>query len=163
MSFIDRIKTIFSATRRNDSVQVNTAISRDANSESFLEFKSCLYDLLKKDDYISKKEYMPLIEKNNELISSFNVLRSTGMIHSYAIKNGLDINDINYVLDMVSNLELYINDHNENFISSKMESERSYLDNILSEIDRNIMLDDDQRRVVLSDEDYMLVIAGAGA
>lgn len=101
MTLLERIKAIFSATRRNDSVQVNTAISRDANSESFLEFKSCLYDLLKKDDYISKKEYMPLIEKNNELIRSFNVLRSTGMIHSYAIKNGLDINDINYVLDMV--------------------------------------------------------------
>ncbi len=101
MTLLGRIKDIFSATRRNDGVQVNTAISRDKNSELFIEFKSCLYNLLKKDDYISKKEYMPLIEKNKELISSFNVLRSTGMIHSYAIKNGLDINDIDYVLDMV--------------------------------------------------------------
>ena len=163
MTLLERIKAIVSATRRNDGVQVNTAISRDTNSELFIEFKSCLYNLLKKDDYISKKEYMPLIEKNKELISSFNVLRSTGMIHSYAIKNGLDINDIDYVLDMVSNLELYINDHNENFISSKMESERLYLDTILSAVDDRIMLDDDQRRVVLTDEDYMLVIAGAGA
>ena len=81
MTLLERIKDIFSATRRNDGVQVNTAISRDANSELFIEFKSCLYNLLKKDDYISKKEYMPLIEKNKELISSFNVLRSTGMIH----------------------------------------------------------------------------------
>ncbi|MBC6713771.1 UvrD-helicase domain-containing protein [Treponema sp. Marseille-Q3903] len=44
-----------------------------------------------------------------------------------------------------------------------MVSEKEYLDNILKEIDPVIKLDDDQRKVVLTDEDYCLVIAGAGA
>ena len=44
-----------------------------------------------------------------------------------------------------------------------MVTEKRYLDNILHEVDPVIMLDDDQRRVVLTDEDYCLVIAGAGA
>ena len=53
--------------------------------------------------------------------------------------------------------------HNEKFISDHLVSEKSYLDGILSEVDPNIKLDDEQRKVVLSDEDYTLVIAGAGA
>ncbi len=40
---------------------------------------------------------------------------------------------------------------------------KEYLDNILKSVDPNIVLDEDQRRVVLADEDYCLVIAGAGA
>lgn len=44
-----------------------------------------------------------------------------------------------------------------------MISEKNYLDNILKECDPAILLDDDQRRVVLTDEDYCLVVAGAGA
>lgn len=37
------------------------------------------------------------------------------------------------------------------------------MDNILRDVDPKIKLDDDQRRVILTDEDYCLVIAGAGA
>ncbi len=37
------------------------------------------------------------------------------------------------------------------------------LDNILKPVDPAVSLDDDQRRVVLTDEDYCLIIAGAGA
>ena len=44
-----------------------------------------------------------------------------------------------------------------------MIAEKEYLDNILKSIDPTILLDEDQRRVVLADEDYCLVIAGAGA
>ena len=53
--------------------------------------------------------------------------------------------------------------HNGTFIDKKLESEKTYLDTILSDVDPHIMLDDDQRRVILTDEDYCLVIAGAGA
>ena len=41
--------------------------------------------------------------------------------------------------------------------------EDKYLDNILKAVNPNILLDEDQRRVILTDEDYCLVIAGAGA
>ena len=44
-----------------------------------------------------------------------------------------------------------------------MKTEKTFLDNILRDVDPNIKLDDDQRRVILTDEDYCLVIAGAGA
>ena len=43
------------------------------------------------------------------------------------------------------------------------QAEKDYLDNVLKSVDPVIDLDEDQRRVALSDEDYTLVIAGAGA
>lgn len=52
---------------------------------------------------------------------------------------------------------------NERFIQKEMVKEKDYLDNVLKSVDPVIDLDEDQRRVVLSDEDYTLVIAGAGA
>ena len=53
--------------------------------------------------------------------------------------------------------------HNECYIMNAMEQEKQYLDTILHDVDPKIMLDEDQRRVILTDEDYCLVIAGAGA
>ena len=44
-----------------------------------------------------------------------------------------------------------------------MEEEKAYLDNILKACDQAILLDREQREVVLSEEDNTLVIAGAGA
>ena len=53
--------------------------------------------------------------------------------------------------------------HNKAYVASHLKSEKEYLDTILKKIDPVINLDDEQRNVVLSDEDYTLVIAGAGA
>jgi len=61
------------------------------------------------------------------------------------------------------NFEAIIDAHNEEYIQRAMKSEKTYLDNILHNVDPKIKLDDDQRRVILTDEDYCLVIAGAGA
>ena len=53
--------------------------------------------------------------------------------------------------------------HNRSFLEKHLVADKAYLDNVLKMVDPAINLDDEQRRVVLSDEDYMLVIAGAGA
>lgn len=53
--------------------------------------------------------------------------------------------------------------HNRDYLEKHLVSEKEYLDNVLKKVDPVINLDDEQRRVVLSDEDYTLVIAGAGA
>lgn len=53
--------------------------------------------------------------------------------------------------------------HNEKYVQYHLKEDKDYLDSILLPVDPKIILDDEQRRVVLSDEDYTLVIAGAGA
>ncbi len=62
-----------------------------------------------------------------------------------------------------SELELRLNKHNEHFIAKKLEEYKSYFDNFLSATDKSIKLDEEQRKAILTDEDYCLVIAGAGA
>ena len=57
----------------------------------------------------------------------------------------------------------WIRAHNAAYIDHALEEERDYLDHILDRIDPSIRLDSAQRRMVLTDEDNCLVIAGAGA
>jgi len=53
--------------------------------------------------------------------------------------------------------------HNEKWIDEQLERNKSYFDTILSKIDPQIRLDDEQRRAILNDEDHALIVAGAGA
>ena len=57
----------------------------------------------------------------------------------------------------------WIQAHNARYIERALEEERDYLDHVLDQVDPEIRLDEAQRRMVLTDEDNCLVIAGAGA
>jgi len=53
--------------------------------------------------------------------------------------------------------------HNIAYIDRIVEREETYFDNLLRDIDPNIRLDAEQRRAVVTDDDYCLLVAGAGA
>ena len=53
--------------------------------------------------------------------------------------------------------------HNENYIKEALIKYKDYFDNMYKGIDDNIILDEEQRIAILTDEDYNLIIAGAGA
>ena len=53
--------------------------------------------------------------------------------------------------------------NNKEYIDNTINTHRSYLENLLKESDPNITLDLNQMKVVLDDEDYTLVVAGAGS
>lgn len=67
------------------------------------------------------------------------------------------------MLDMLKNPEQAVQERNERYIRSAMEKKKDLLDHLLDDLDPGIVLDQDQREVVLADEDYTLVVAGAGA
>ncbi len=74
------------------------------------------------------------------------------------------VNILNLCDDEYShNIEAKVERHNNAFVNAKLEEYREYLDNILKKVDKNIKLDNEQRNCVLVDEDYCLVVAGAGA
>jgi DNA helicase-4 len=52
---------------------------------------------------------------------------------------------------------------NDGVIKLKLSEHKAYFDSILHAVDPAIKLDDEQRAAILSDEEYCLVIAGAGA
>ena len=60
-------------------------------------------------------------------------------------------------------LDTLVRDHNTKYVDETVEVNREYFDNILKDIDPNIRLDDEQRRAVVTDDDYCLLVAGAGA
>ncbi|MDR3344134.1 MAG: UvrD-helicase domain-containing protein [Oscillospiraceae bacterium] len=53
--------------------------------------------------------------------------------------------------------------HNAEYTDRIVEKESKYFDNLLRDIDPNIILDAEQRRAVVTDDDYCLLVAGAGA
>lgn len=137
-------------------------------NESF-EFKSLekyqndINNLLMRDKYISKKEYLYLFESIQELCEKLLLMDKESVLSSWCKKQKTNYVKLKELLKFYNNTENIVKEHNELFICSHLKLDKQYLDNILEKDDPNIKLDDEQRRVVLSDEDYTLVIAGAGA
>lgn len=132
------------------------------------EFEVYLHTLLDCDKYLAKSDFLHLVDEYEDIFATFNNLQETKMLEHYCSTNNCDIVRIKSFIRNYQELKddkdtSAIHKHNEKFLSDHLVSEKSYLDGILSEVDPNIKLDDEQRKVVLADEDYTLVIAGAGA
>jgi len=126
-------------------------------------FKNAIDILLSKNVYIAKRDYINIIENFSETYRQFHIIRKSSLLEDYCRKNQVDMHVILKALKTFDNIEFIVDEHNTKFIEKAMLSEKDFLDNMLSEIDPSIKLDEDQRKVVLTDEDYCLVIAGAGA
>ena len=131
--------------------------------KKLLALKQQMDALLTDNRYVARSEYGQMLLEAKVVIEYFDVLKTSGMLKSFCVKNDLDVSAVQNTLGTYSNFSALIDNHNEAYIQNAMVSEKKYLDTILYEVDPAIMLDDDQRRVVLTDEDYCLVIAGAGA
>ncbi|MGN0179134.1 MAG: UvrD-helicase domain-containing protein [Monoglobaceae bacterium] len=119
--------------------------------------------LLSEDKYISKSKYRSKLLEEKKTIEYFAVLDNSGMLKSFCDSNKIAVSAVETTLNRYRNFEAIVDTHNEEYIQRAIKNEKTYLDNILSDVDPKIKLDDDQRRVILTDEDYCLVIAGAGA
>ena len=108
-------------------------------------------NILKKDIYINKK----IIDN---IFDIFYFLLNLEKIEGRVDKN-LYNKSVKIVNDGYRIVEL----HNKNFIERKLIEYKDYFDNMFKSFDSNIILDDEQRRAILTDEDYSLVIAGAGS
>ncbi|SFO09126.1 DNA helicase-4 [Pseudobutyrivibrio sp. UC1225] len=138
-------------------------VAKNENLIKLHELYDALSGLLECNRYISKREYVPLINNYVNTIQFFDAIKSGNMVEQFCVKNAEDSIYVNKAIHTYSEIDKLIDEHNEEFIVNSLDSEKQYLDEVLKPIDEAIILDDDQRRVVLSDEDYTLVIAGAGA
>ncbi len=119
------------------------------------------------DSYIARSDYMDELKKYDDTLIFFQNLESSDTFSEFLKKQGWktdqSIDRIRRFLTYVRNLSSHTGKKNAQFLSSHLESEKEYLDHILDPVDSEIILDENQRKVILSDEDYMMVIAGAGA
>ena len=132
-------------------------------------FNRSLCDLLSRDIFIARSDYGSLVESYRETWKLFDTLERSGVLDEYAAKHGLGRSQIvafhkSYaeIMDPATESPA-VREHNDAYIARHLVSEKSYLDDILKECDPDVVLDREQREVVLSDEDHTLVIAGAGA
>ena len=145
-----------------------TAVIMTDELERLFQFEKILDNLLGQDIYIARSDYKKLLDENTIIFSHFKVLQDSKMLGYYCREHGIEDERIVRFLSNYKDLlnedypQIIIN-HNNKYLSRHLKSEEQYLDNILVEVDPNIKLDEEQRKVVLSDEDYTLVIAGAGA
>lgn len=70
---------------------------------------------------------------------------------NFCEKNNLQIN------------EDLLNKKNNDFVEEKLIEYKDYFDHIFIDVGENINLDEEQRRIVLRDDDYCLINAGAGS
>ena len=165
MGFLDRLLG-YSRTRENTREKNPSGDKRQPRNENAVKLLECgifLASLLKRDKYIAKSEYIEKINEYATTVEFFSVLKSSGMLEEFCKKNGIRIDKTERIIELYNNIEKHVDNHNENYIASALIREKDYLDTVLRTVDPVIILDDDQRRVILTDEDYCLVIAGAGA
>ncbi|MDD3392684.1 MAG: UvrD-helicase domain-containing protein [Bacilli bacterium] len=103
-------------------------------SSSNQDLKKHILNFLNQDKYLSKKELDKLIAK-----------------HFICDEDAID------------ELFFQVNKHNQYYINRKLLEEKNYLDNMFLKVDKKINLDQEQRIAILTDEDYAMIIAGAGS
>ncbi len=134
-----------------------------------LQFTECLESLMREDRYLARSDYRQLIEDYANINTFFQNQKTATTLELYCEKFSIPQSIIEEFLSNyadISNLKdgsVCIQQHNQDYLQQHLVSEKSYLDKILSKVDPLISLDEEQRKVVLTDEDYMLVVAGAGA
>lgn len=119
--------------------------------------------MLEETRYIAKKDYQNHLLEEKKIIEYFDVLQRSGLLDTFCRKNGMGAAAAEEILEQYEKFGELVDQHNENYIQQAMIREKDYLDHILADVDPAIDLDEDQRRVILTEEDYCLVIAGAGA
>lgn len=136
------------------------------DDEQFLKMKdfyTAIGKLLEKDEFISRKHYSFLVNDAKETYDTFTILKSTGTLGHWCKEKKCSQKDLETYLFAYQNVSDSIEKHNDMFVNRHLKVDKEYLDGILALDDPKILLDEDQRKVVLNDEDYTLVIAGAGA
>lgn len=114
-------------------------ISEKDISNIAVEFKQ----ILNRNKYITFSEYNTFMEKYNKLLKQNNLNSQ--------------------IKEIINNGYSYIEKHNNEFIEKKLIEEKDYFDNMFKDINSSIILDKEQRKAIINDEDYSLIIAGAGA
>jgi len=143
-------------------------VTAESNNSPLSQFYSRLKGLLNTDKFLARTNYRSICDDFSELYRQLQTLKNSGTLGYYCEQNNIDIKKAEEFISIFEDLNdndgsKRIAKHNDEYIERHLKSEQNYLDNILKEVDPNVCLDEEQRKVVLSDEDYTLVIAGAGA
>ncbi|MDY2913211.1 MAG: UvrD-helicase domain-containing protein [Candidatus Enteromonas sp.] len=127
------------------------------------DFSQFIERLLLEDEFLSRKVFAARRDEQQPVFDDLSLMEEKGVLVDWCKRNKVDYKKMRKLMSDFSSVEQRVQKHNESYVARHLVEERDYLDHVLEKDDPNIKLDEEQRRVVLSDEDYTLVIAGAGA
>ena len=168
MSFLSKLFSKFSKSKQSSDTLRTTGLMTPEH-KMLVEFSRELNELLGNDKYLAVSDYKEIVPKYADLSNFFLGQKRAKTLSFYCQQNDLkekwveDFLDYYVDFDDLKTIPSSVKQHNKAYVASKLKSEKEYLDTILKKVDPVINLDDEQREVVLSDEDYTLVVAGAGA
>ena len=147
----------------NESIKENGGIDYKGINNIIISFDKDYIYLFSDSHYITHREKDYMHKTYGEYYSSLK----NKLIFQYVCNNAstlrIDIESLKRFLRKMHTLDENIVAHNDEYVENTLIREKHYFDNILSEIDPKIRLDDEQRRAVITDDDYCLLVAGAGA
>jgi DNA helicase-4 len=152
------------------SVDTNSNTEEDINYKDIKDIKGILINFSDKwrsmfsaARYIAKSEEKAFINEYSKYIEILRNPLVQGYIQNNHKKIGFDHSQVQSFLNHMDKLHSKVNEHNDKYIEDTLIREKDYFDNMLKNVDPNVHLDDEQRRAVVTDEDYCLLVAGAGA
>ena len=125
-----------------------------------LEFIRTFVNKQYEDRYLSGQEIQDTFGRFEETYQALSQMKDLE-----PVKAQLDISGekLDFFVDKMGRIDQVFEKHNDRYTEVELGLEKVYLDNILKSIDPDIVLDTEQRKVVLDDSDASLVVAGAGA
>ena len=89
------------------------------------------------------------------------------LVHQYILTNAatlqIDDNELKQFISAMRHLIRDVDAHNRAYVARRVSELKGYFDHLMDSIDPSIKLDPEQRRAVVTDDNYCLVVAGAGA
>ena len=128
-----------------------------------ISFDSDYNDLFSTEHYITHRELVHI----KEVYGKYYTMLKNKMVFQYVCNNAgklhIDVDSLKRFLLRMHSIDDDATTHNSNYVDETLTRETAYFDNILNDIDPTIKLDEEQRRAVITDDDYCLLVAGAGA
>ena len=115
------------------------------------------------EHYISHRDEQRLRETYEKYNTRLSNKRTFQYICNNAAALRVDIGALQRFLRQMEILGADVTAHNHAYVDRVLQRDKEYFDNILKQIDPKIQLDEEQRRAVITDDDYCLLVAGAGA
>ncbi|MBQ0044176.1 MAG: UvrD-helicase domain-containing protein [Bacteroidales bacterium] len=168
MSFFSKLFSRPSKSQ-SSSETLRTTGAMTSEHKQLVEFYRELKELLNSDKYLAVSDYKEIVPKYADIYNFFLGQKRAKTLTFYCQQNDLQEKWVEKFLEYYVDIDDFktipasVEKHNKAYVANHLKSEKEYLDTILRKVDPAINLDDEQRQVVLSDEDYTLVIAGAGA
>ncbi len=148
---------------QTEAEESNTVIDYDHLGNILISFDGDYTRLFHRNRYITHRDAVYLHETYGPYYTHMKNKMIFQYIENHAGRLRVDIDALKALLRRMHTLDADITAHNSAFVDGAVSREKEYFDHILDEIDPDIRLDEEQRRAVVTDDDYCLLVAGAGA